>query len=427
VTGTRYVLTNVELPLAKPPGTRWDIATVGDSILSVLPAGAKSYPAESKIDGKNKYLIAGLMDAHVHFERHGGGINDNLSWEYLRHGLTSVFCMSGSHAILDLRNKIAAGRLLGPRIYSTGPIQNDPKLDYRAARRRAQSQAAAGYNAVKVYNLLTDQAFNGFCDGAREAGIPVVGHIVRSVGAAATLESYQSAVVHAEEFVYTTFDFVLREVNNKENAKLKANRLPRLAETAARAGLTLVPTIQAFTAILGQARDVVAWCARPEMSSVPAPMLRQWQPGRNHYARDFNQPYHLDRLQRAYDFILLLVQSFAEAGVKIVAGTDAPIPGVVPGYTLVSELQDYAHCGMSNRSAIETATVRAAEMARDPRIGQITPGSYADLLMLGGNPLRDLEHLRRPAGVMARGDWVAGRTLGEPMPEGSLSASNGSK
>ncbi|MGH9159735.1 MAG: amidohydrolase family protein [Vicinamibacteraceae bacterium] len=96
------------------------------------------------------------------------------------------------------------------------------------------------------------------------------------------------------------------------------------------------------------------------------------------------------------------------AGVPLVAGTDAMgLPLIVPGASLHRELRILIECGLTPYEAIRTATINPAVfLGQDREFGTVAEGKRADLLLVEGNPLQDLTHLRRPMGVMVRGTWI---------------------
>ncbi|MEA1902573.1 MAG: amidohydrolase family protein [Actinomycetota bacterium] len=93
-----------------------------------------------------------------------------------------------------------------------------------------------------------------------------------------------------------------------------------------------------------------------------------------------------------------------EAGVRIAFGTDA---GVYPHGDNAKQLSLHVRYGMSPAAALQSATRWAAElMGWEDRVGSLTPGAFADLVVVDGNPLDDISTLETPAGVMQGGDWV---------------------
>lgn len=93
-----------------------------------------------------------------------------------------------------------------------------------------------------------------------------------------------------------------------------------------------------------------------------------------------------------------------EAGVNIAFGTDS---GVIPHGTNARQFPLYVEFGLTPAQAIQSATRWAAEMmGRQDKVGSLTPGVYADLVVVPGDPLADITTLERPSKVMKGGSWV---------------------
>ncbi len=86
--------------------------------------------------------------------------------------------------------------------------------------------------------------------------------------------------------------------------------------------------------------------------------------------------------------IRLLVKAFKEAGVPIVAGTDAGTSGVVWGFSLHDEIELLVKAGLTPEEALASATrLPATWLDIDDKIGTVEVGKYADLILLDANPL----------------------------------------
>lgn len=92
-----------------------------------------------------------------------------------------------------------------------------------------------------------------------------------------------------------------------------------------------------------------------------------------------------------------------EAGVKVIAGTDAGAPNL-PGPAIVDELLALRSCGMSNLDALKAATSTAAEALKRSDVGRIAVGCAADILVVAHDPLSDLRHLRDVVAVIRDGE-----------------------
>jgi len=106
-------------------------------------------------------------------------------------------------------------------------------------------------------------------------------------------------------------------------------------------------------------------------------------------------------------FHFLLVKAFKDAGVPIVAGTDAGVSGVVAGFSLHDELELLVQAGLTTQEALNSATLLSAQwLGIDKQIGSIETGKFADLVLLDGNPLNDINNTRKIAGVFVNGNWL---------------------
>ena len=106
------------------------------------------------------------------------------------------------------------------------------------------------------------------------------------------------------------------------------------------------------------------------------------------------------------DFYLRAVKIFHEEGVTLVAGTDAGIFTNLPGQSLVRELGFYVDAGLTPYEALETSTVNAASaLGMKDQVGQVKQGFVADLIVLDGSPVEDIQHLQNLSGVVANGRW----------------------
>jgi predicted amidohydrolase YtcJ len=237
---------------------------------------------------------------------------------------------------------------------------------------------------------------------ARRAGIRVVGHAPRNLGMDALFTERQDALAHAEEFIYAWYAFHPRSSQVPPDVEARTHDA---AWRAAAAGTWIVPNLVAYKGIAQQAENIAPVLARDELRFVPWGIRASWEPARNSYVQRFSGQH--PRFWRWYGVLTALTAALANAGVPLMAGTDAPIPSVVPGYSLHDELQELVAAGLTPFQALEAATVAPARFLRqEAQWGTIAAGSRADLLLVGGNPLDDLARLRAPAGVMVAGRWL---------------------
>jgi imidazolonepropionase-like amidohydrolase len=92
------------------------------------------------------------------------------------------------------------------------------------------------------------------------------------------------------------------------------------------------------------------------------------------------------------------------AGVRVMAGTDAPLRNSPPGFGLHEELAWLVRAGLSPFDALRAATLEPARFLKlEDSVGTIAPGKLADLVLLDANPLADIGNTRRVSAVVANG------------------------
>jgi imidazolonepropionase-like amidohydrolase len=389
-------------------------------IAEIGPADRVDVPSDARrIQGTGKFLMPGLIDSHFHLQ--GNDAADRQLLQILvANGVTSILNLHGTPSILDLRGRVASREVLGPTIYSSGPYISDaPRWQPEAdeVERLVLEQKRAGYDLIKTHGDFSREAFRRLCAVARREGIKVIGHAPRNLGVEAIFEEHMGAVAHSEEFLYVYFflgapDLSQADLDTRqwfmENAE---TRIPALASATAKAGTWVVPNLVAYKMIVDQGKDLASVLARPETKYVPPDVMADWQPGRNRYDRKYADEM-AEHMTWRLALLTKLTGAFRQAGVRMMAGTDAPIPGVVPGFSLHDEMKLLVAAGLTPYETLRTATANPAEfLGRSGEFGTVTAGARADLLLLNANPLRDVANAAQRAGVMVRGRWLTENEL----------------
>lgn len=379
-------------------------AVIERGVITRLGAAATiTIPGAQTIDGTGKYLIPGIVDVHVHLASNPEDEQRTILKLFVANGVTTVLNLRGTPQILELRSAVAAGRILGPRIYTAGPYVNEPFVTTPDEVERAVvEQKRAGYDFVKLHGSLSPEAYARLNAVARREGIRVVGHAPRNLGLAPMFEERQYALAHAEEFLYD-------QNNSSRDATLPQIEasIPELARSMARARIWLMPNLTAFQMIGWQIQDLDAVLARPEMRYLPSTVRAGWGPETNPYTARFGKDKYPGIVAR-YRVLEKLVRGFQSAGVRLLVGTDAMNTGVVPGFSAHDELADLVAAGLTPFEALRAATANAADfLGPGKQRGIVAVGQNADLVLLDANPLTDIANSRRIAGVVLRGKWLS--------------------
>jgi imidazolonepropionase-like amidohydrolase len=373
----------------------------GDRIERVGPEGSTPIPAGAEvIDARGRTALPGLWDMHVHIVE-GDGIL------HMAGGVTSARDLANDiDTVLDIRRRIDAGTLVGPRlslaglIDGRGPYAGPTKVlvDTEAEARAAVDRfGELGYPQIKLYSSVKPALVPIMAEHAHKRGMRVSGHI--------------PGFMRAEDAVRAGYDEI-QHIN-----MLILNFLPDVKDTRTPLRFTAVgeraaaldlgsPEVRLFVDLLKERGTVVdptlaifEWNFNGRPGEIPEgfravadrlpPLVRRSLLGGGFWARALPQAGS-ELYARSYQRMVELVGLLERSGVTIVAGTDN-----MPGFSLHRELELYVRAGIPAARVLQIATLGAARVARrEAELGTIAPGKLADLVLVAGDPTRDISAVR---------------------------------
>ena len=397
----------------------------GSRITNVTSAKAFRPPAQSRvIDATGQFLIPGLWDMHVHsvfgdwFPRG----RDVILPLFVANGITGVRDMGGELAtLLQWREQISAGKLIGPRMIVAGPMLDGFLPDGKTTRFPSSVVVMTRQQAVAAVDLLKSQhadfikvqseipldAYLAAAAEAHKQGLPFVGHVPDRVKLVQAVEAGQKSIEHLMgifEGCSTQEDrFIKGQGNNKLLMDTQdPRRCAQLIQLLAGHRVWQVPTLA--WGRQGAFLDQLDWKRQPLDKYVPA----YW---RDVTWRRFNQqmmpelladPVELRKRTLAAD--LKMMGDMHRAGVPFLAGTDtAPGIYVMPGFSLHDELANFVEAGFTTMEALKTATSNPAVFFEKKDQGSVASGNVADLVLLAANPLDDIHNTTKISAVVANG------------------------
>ena len=386
------------IPMNRETVLRDQTVIVADGkIQSLGPEESITIPSDAqKIDGRGKYLIPGLTDSHVH-------VQTPIEFAvFLANGVTTVYNLDGRPAHLAWRREIADGEMIGPRIFTTGPIFFQAATAEEAVR-KVDEQATLGYNGVKVYNGVSKEAYGPLIAEAKAKNMLLMGHVARKPDFEATLDAGQS-IAHLEEYTYTFFN--PKRDDDDTHIVYDENKIPEAVSLTVKARICVTPTLANYATIVQQATDLAEFLKTPELR-YDSPWIRaSFQPDVDRYKNGF-KPDAYPRLRASLALQRKLVKALEDAGVPILSGTDASDVGPVAGFGLHQELQEFVNDGFTPYQALRTATVNPALYFRQSnQWGTIETGKRADMVLLDANPLENIRNTTKIAGVVLQGKWI---------------------
>jgi imidazolonepropionase-like amidohydrolase len=377
------------------------IAAVGAANAIEVPDGA------ALIDGGGRYLVPGLVEMHAHVPeaRRGRQYLEDALYLWVANGITTVRNMAGEPSHLELRDEIARGEIIGPRLYTAGPRFAGKRIDDAAAR--AAAQADAGYDFLKVHMGLTAPIYDEITVAAADNGIAVAGHVAEGVGLWRALDAGQKSIDHLDAY----FKAMVAEDTDLSGVKdqllgfayvpyMDTDKFAVVAEATADANVWNVPTLTLAVNFVGPyvAADY------PELRYMPPVMASSWEKIVVGYQDSLEDP---ELAQQFLRYRQRLVRELRDAGAGLLLGSDSPQMMNVPGFSLHKELALMIDAGLTPAEALTTGTVNPAiYFDAEDEFGRIETGLAADLVLADADPLQKPRALRDPAGVMLRGRWL---------------------
>ncbi len=371
------------------------------------PAGALS------VDGRGKFLVPAIAEFHAHVPSGSQAVHAHRTLTlYAMAGVATARGMLGAPLHLALRDSIARGQLLGPRLLTSGPsFNNNTATSPGAVMAMVREQKAAGYDLLKIHPGVPRIAFDSLAATANRLRIPFAGHVPLEIGLDVALTSRYSTIDHLDglvEAMYAGPQPLTPQVNGFFGLgivrQLDQSRFDAVVRRVRASGVAMVPTQILMDNYASDATGD-ALTALPEFRYWVPQQVAAWRTNKNGLVSQPPAPAD----QRA-EFIALrrrFVKALHEAGVPFLLGSDAPQLWNVPGFSAHRELGALVAAGLTPYQALRTGTVNVARfMGEEGRSGIVRTGARADLILLDANPLQDIANTLTIQGVMLNGRWI---------------------
>ena len=381
-------------------------------IVTIATVRSADIPANAqRIDGRGRFLIPGLVDMHVHLFN-GYSRRPPNDWSFplfIANGVTAVREMNADTASIAVVNQwrkaVEAGDLIAPRILAAGVAVRGKSPD--DAVRQVNAAADAGTDFIKIFSEVPVAHWRAILDSAQARSLPVLGHVPAGVSLLASaaagqrdnehlMQAFEACSSAEAQMLEQRHDLdgnaaaALRDA--QEAAVLQAfdQRIcRRVAKSLAATGQVQVPTL---------VLDYEDSIRRPGYLNDDARLryLRADERARwDRFVASVASGDHALEKQR-WNVARQIVSTFNRSAVPILSGTDAPMPGVYPGFSLHDELALLVQSGLTPRAALRSATLSPAEfLGIAGETGSIEVGKRADLVVLDADPTRDVRNTRR--------------------------------
>jgi imidazolonepropionase-like amidohydrolase len=449
------VLSHVTVIDTTGAAVRPDMTVVirGNRIIAMAQGTEIPLPENAKIvNATGKFLMPGLWDMHVHWYE-----KDYLP-VFIANGVTGIRQMFGAPIHHQWRKEIEAGQLVGPHMLIASPIVDGPKPVWPgsiAVANASEAQQAviqakqSGADFVKVYSLLSRDAYFAIADESKKQAIPFEGHVPESISLEEASNAGQKSVEHLTGVLIacSTREAELLKAAQETSAAIAAGQLSSTGfwgpEYRQRQKLALATySAQKAETVFGELSKNRTWqCPTltvlrsmafsddpsftndPRLKYIPRDIVSSWDPKADIFLKTKTaEDWALGK--EVFHKELAIVGAMQRSGVGMLAGTDTLNPYCFPGFSLHDELGLLVESGMTPMQALQAATLNPARfLGREEDLGSVATGKIADLVLLDANPLDDIGNTRKIAAVVFGGRFFSRTSLDEMLAKIEVLAS----
>lgn len=391
----------------------------------------KGIPVSHQIDAKNKYIIPGLWDMHIHLEGQNL-IEDNkaLLPLFITFGITTVRdCASDlGKTVLKWREEIKKDQLFGPTLFTAGlKLEGKNSIwkgDLEIANETELNQMLNKLDSlhpdfIKITeNTLHDGLFLESVKAAHQRGYLVSGHVPLDLSIEELMNAGFSSVEHSGYLLRLGYDekeivqklkvgaLTFTDANKLYQSKFNQEKADSNYKILGAKGLFVTPTF-----IGGRQLAYL-----DENNHLQDSMMTKYLTK----AYTNNYQWRIDRMknetteqikERKERYLLNVSQltHFYNAGITIMAGSDEAALNtfVYPGESLIDELHIFQEAGLKPIEILRTATINGAKFLKKEKLmGSIDTGKVADLVILNNNPLENIDAVKTIYGVFTKEKYL---------------------
>jgi imidazolonepropionase-like amidohydrolase len=377
-------------------------------ITAVLPGeGDAATAGDTVIDGEGGTVYPGLFDMHSHTKTESGLYK-------IAAGITSTRDMGNDNDFLqDFLQQVYDGKVISTRITPNGFLEGRSKFSahngfitdsVEQGKKDIDWYADHGYFELKIYNSMNPDFVKPLAAYAHSRGMGVTGHVPAFDTPDRCIEDGYDTIAHINMVM---LNWVLKPDEDTRSA-LRITAIQRLANLDFNA-----PDVQKTLQIMREHHTSVD-TTLVTMERLTLSRSGQTQPGHEDYLthiqpgfarfrkRDYvpvTQPGADQAYHKAFDNILKTTKILYDQGNRLLPGTDDEI-----GFSLLHELELYTEAGITPAEALRLGSLSAAEYVhQDSQLGTIERGKLADLVLVPGDPTKDIRAIKRPRMVIADG------------------------
>jgi hypothetical protein len=405
------------------------IIVSGQKIQAIgTPKKPAAIPAAAVVlDGKGKFVIPGLIDAHVHLVH-------RLNYAHMTGDeVLPLFLANGVTSVRDTGDEIVAQTLVArhadanptrcPSVFrASGLIDGNPPIhrdigigitDPAQVPGLVEDMVGWGVTTLKIYAGTGRPVGRKVIEEGHRRGLIVTGHLSAYAAQDAVADG-----IDCLEHIWSVFDFsippnIKKQQDHRSTLDLDNPQCRALVAMLARQKVLVDPTLTVFRNML-LLSDLEEVHRHADVERMPKRLQDSWHKFRQGQGL---ARFTRDRRRQEFQKYKDLTGILHRAGVPLLAGTDSPEPYCPPGFALHQELELLVESGLTPAAALQAATINnARSLKQEDNLGSIAPGKLADLVILTADPTADIRNTRKIERVIHKGNVCDPQAILKAVP-----------
>jgi imidazolonepropionase-like amidohydrolase len=385
-----------------------EVGVYRDRIAYVMPEDGAPTPAgETSIDGQGGTLMPGLHDMHSHTS-----LSSNLF--NLAVGVTATRDMGNDNdTLLAWLKEMEAGTLAGPRIVRNGFLEGRSPYSARLGKvvdtldqalEGVRWYAAHGYWQIKIYNSMNPDWVAAIAKEAKRYGMGVTGHVPAFSSPDRVIAEGYNDIAHINQLMLgwildpgedTRTPLRLTGMARAKDLDLNSARVQKTVTAMKANHVALDTTAMTLERLMLSRAGQVQEGDQPYLDHVPIGYQRY----RKRSFVTISSPADDDAYQKSFVTILQTLKMLDNNGIQLLPGTDD-----TTGFALLRELEVYVKAGIPAPRTLMLATLGCERyFGREADLGTIERGKLADMILVAGDPTKDISQIRQTRMTMVGG------------------------
>ena len=371
-----------------------DVVIKDGKISSISAAKNTAYKDVLILDGAGKYIMPSLSDAHVHFPEEESQM-ERIMELYLINGVTKLRSMRGDWNHIDWRNKYNTDTSIYPKLYLSPPaISRNYDFSISQIEEYIKTSKERGFNFVKILSVKDSTIFAQLDSIAKKYDFPIGGHFPTNISDDLIFDSNYNSFEHLGGLTGNpgVVETRLQHIKNKN--------------------IFICPTLSWYN--IGSGRYSYDELRKlPGMEFIPKATVEEWIDGTKNYREKLGMDAYKEEVAKELESLdekFKIIKTIHALGIPMLLSPDSSSKYMISGFDMVGEMELLKNAELSNYEILKMATINFANFFKED-YGSIEVGNPADFILLGMNPLVDLNALKKIEGVYFNNQFLDSKKL----------------